>query len=100
MAGGRRPRARHLAPAGLVALAASGPLAVRAGRGPARAWRAAMGAYGAMLGAFGAVLFVLHRRPRLVGLTVAGAAASHLAFGLGVIRGAARVALGRLRRPA
>jgi glycosyltransferase involved in cell wall biosynthesis len=100
IAGGRRPRARHLAPAGLVALVASGPLAARAGRGPARAWRVAMAAYGAALAGFGAVMVVLHRRPKLAGLAVVGAAASHAAFGVGLIRGVALGALRRLRRPA
>ncbi|WP_281412209.1 hypothetical protein [Miltoncostaea marina] len=40
---------------------------------------------------------MLHRRPVLAGMTVAGAAASHVAFGLGVLRGAADRLRGRGR---
>ncbi len=84
---GWRPRPRHLAPTALVIGAAAGPLALGAGGRLRRAWTAAALAYGAVIALFGGVVLVLHRRPKLAGLTALGAAASHLAFGAGIVRG-------------
>ncbi len=85
---GWRPRLRHLVPVALVGVLATGPAAVRSGGRLRRGWTLAIGAYGATLACFGGIVMLLHRRPRLAGLTMAGAVASHLAFGAGIVRGA------------
>ena len=86
----RMMRGRYLAPVGLVALGALGVPAALAGGPWIIAWSAVLATYVLSLLGFGALTFVLHRRPRLTLLVMAGAASSHLAFGLGVVRGALR----------
>jgi hypothetical protein len=85
---GWRPRPRHLAPAALTVGAMTAPLVMASGGRLQRAWAVAAAAYGTVLALFGGVMLVLHRRPRLAGLTVLGAIGSHLAFGAGILRGA------------
>ncbi len=94
IAEGRRPRLRHLAPVALVGLAVAAPVAAARGSRAAPALGALAGAYAAMLACFAGVVTLLHRRPRLGALAAVGAAASHLAFGTGIVRGAA----GRIAR--
>lgn len=86
----RMLRTRHLAPVGLLAVAGLGiPAAALGGRWIA-VWAAIMTIYALSLLGLGVLTFVLHRRPGLTALVMAGAAASHLAFALGLLRGLAR----------
>jgi glycosyltransferase involved in cell wall biosynthesis len=88
VAAGHLPHLHTLAPVALLAGVLLTPFMMgRAGRW-ARAWAAGGALYTATVTAFAGVIVVLHRRPRLAALTAAGAVASHLAFGLGVVRGA------------
>jgi glycosyltransferase involved in cell wall biosynthesis len=88
IAEGNLPRLRTLAPLALLAGLIAAPRALRRS-GPLRTlWLTGAGAYAATIAAFAAVLIVLHRRPRLVALAAAGAAASHLSYAVGVVRGA------------
>jgi glycosyltransferase involved in cell wall biosynthesis len=91
---GRGVRAGYLTPVGLICVAALGLPAAAAGGAWLALWAALMALYALSLAGLGALTFVLHRRPRLSLLVMAGAAASHLAFGLGMLRGL----LGRHRR--
>lgn len=95
LASGRVPRARHLLPAALVMLLALGPLILVGGGNVARAWLGMVAIYlGAVIG-YAAVVTVLHRRPRLATVAAVGAVGTHLAFGVGVLRGFFAVALSR-----
>ncbi|MEQ9335935.1 MAG: glycosyltransferase family 2 protein, partial [Miltoncostaeaceae bacterium] len=95
---GQAPRASALGPAGLALMAVAAPRALRAPGRLRRAWLTGAGAYGAVVGGDAAGRMVLHRRPRLALTTAAGAAASHLAFGAGVVRGIGEGWLRRLVR--
>ncbi|MCB0881075.1 MAG: glycosyltransferase [Thermoleophilia bacterium] len=89
---GERVRPRHLLPPALVCLVAVAPLAMGR-RGPVgRAVRLGLGAYGLVIAGFAGTLMVLHRRVRLVAVTVAGAVASHVSFGAGILAGLAGLA--------
>lgn len=83
-------RTRHIVPAAFVAAMAAGPAALAAGGRPRRAWTALAVTYAALLTAFAALQTLLHRRPRLGAEAAAGAAASHVAFGTGVLLGLLR----------
>ncbi|HWH15842.1 MAG TPA: glycosyltransferase [Miltoncostaeaceae bacterium] len=90
-------RLRHLVPAAWTLALALGPVALRR-RGRARhLWAVVALAYVALLSWFAALLALLHRRPRLALVTALGAAASHVAFGAGLLTGRACRAAGRLR---
>lgn len=94
---GVTPQARHVVPAALALGIAGSPLLRRA-PGPVRRLAVAGGlAYGLVLGAFAVTLSVLHRRPRVVATAVSGAAASHVAFGAGVVAGVVRGVVGGRR---
>lgn len=98
---GERVRARHVLPAALIGLMALSPLAVGRRRGLAgRAVRLGLGAYALQIAGFAGTLLVLHRRVRLVAVTVAGAVASHLTFGAGIVAGLAGLAARRGGRDA
>jgi hypothetical protein len=87
---GRMMRVRYLAPVALLAAAALGPLALAAGAPWGGIWAAAMGLYAISLLGLGALTFLLHRQPQVSLLVMGGAVASHVAFGLGILRGVAR----------
>ena len=83
-------RAQYAAPVALIGAIALGvPAAVLGGLWIA-AWTAVMAVYALGLLGLGALTFLLHHRPRLTVLVMAGAVSSHLAFGLGVLRGMLR----------
>lgn len=84
---GQAPRPTSVVPAGLAVMVAAAPWVLRRPGRLRRAWMGAAGLYAAVVAGFAAVLMVLHRRPALVLVTAAGAVASHLAFGAGVLRG-------------
>jgi glycosyltransferase involved in cell wall biosynthesis len=88
MTRGQMPRARHLAPVGLLVTAALGPAALLAGGVWAAVWLVAAAAYLLAIAGLLAVTFLLHRRARLALLVPAGAVASHVAFGAGFLLGA------------
>ena len=83
-------RAQYLAPVALIGAIALGIPAAALGGEWIMAWAGLMGVYALGLAGFGVLTFLLHRRLRLTLLVVAGAACSHLAFGLGVLRGVLR----------
>ena len=87
---GRMMRVRYVAPVALLAVAALGPLALAAGAPWSGLWGAAMGVYAASLLGLGALTFLMYRPPRLTLLVMGGALASHVAFGLGLLRGVLR----------
>lgn len=84
-------RLRHLVPLAWTLTLAGGPLALARGGRIRRSWLAVVLTYGAVIAWFASLTGILHRRPRLGVLTAAGAAASHLTVGLGLI-------IGRIRR--
>lgn len=86
----RMMRGRYLAPVGLVVGALVGIPAIVVGGPWALAWSAAMGLYALSLLGLGALTFLMHRRARLSLLVMAGAVTSHIAFGLGLLRGLGR----------
>lgn len=88
---GERVRPRHVLPPALVGLIALAPFAWGRRGVIGRVVALALGAYGVVIG-FAGTLMVLHRRVRLVAATVAGAVASHLAFGAGILAGLAGLA--------
>jgi glycosyltransferase involved in cell wall biosynthesis len=89
-AGRRLLRPRYGAPLLLMAVALLAPAALVAGGAFAIAWGAVMALYAAGLLGLAATTFLLHRRLRLAAMVAVGAAASHLAFGAGLLRGLAR----------
>jgi len=90
-AGGDAPlRARHVVPALWTLAVALGPLALARGGRVRRLWLVPALLYVALLSWFAALLALLHRRPRLALTSAGGAAASHLAFGAGLLTGRLR----------
>jgi hypothetical protein len=81
-------RIRHLAPTAFVLFLAAGPVALLASGPWPVAWTAVLAAYACALLAVGLLTVVLHRRWSVAALVMAGAAASHIAFGAGMLRGA------------
>lgn len=90
-------RLRHVVPAAFVAWLALAPLVLaRPGRAR-RAWMGLALVYTVSITWFGAVVSALQRRPRLGAVAALGAAASHLAFGAGLILGRVGAGLRRSR---
>ena len=85
---GRPPRIRHLTPALMLVIVALLPAAIALGGWPLIVWTGAVVAYLGVLVSYWGVIALLHRQPALAALATIGAAASHAAFGSGVLRGA------------
>ena len=89
---GRPPRMRHLMPALMILVLALLPVAIALGGWFLVAWTSVVATYLLVLVSYWVVISLLHRRPALAAVAAIGAAASHAAFGSGVLGGA----IGRL----